>query len=91
MKWAISKVQIIPEVFQIKLRILIRKLQGKTKPEFIFRKKKGIFRFFLEKECVKGLRYRGADQYNKVNINIRQSDTISAFKTAYMKDYFNNF
>ena len=39
MKQEISKVQIIPEVLQIMSRLFIRKLQGKTKPKFILRKK----------------------------------------------------
>ena len=39
MKQATSKVQIIPEVLQIMLRLFIRNAQGKTKQKFILRKK----------------------------------------------------
>ena len=38
-KQAISKLQIIPEVLQIMPRVFLRKLQKKTNPRFIFRKK----------------------------------------------------
>ena len=49
MKRAIPKVQVIPEVLQIMPRLIIRKLQGKTKPQFILRKKEENLVIFFQK------------------------------------------
>ena len=54
MKQAIFKVQIIPEVLQIMPRLFIRKLQGKTKPKFILRKKEeNLVIFFWKMNVLK--------------------------------------